>query len=205
MSDATPSSPHTKLGDARRQSLIDSAHFLIAERGMEGFRLRDVAARAGIHHATLHYYFPTKEDLIQAVADQLTYDFLHGTPPDLAGASARLTAREQLHRYFVTIAYQFREAPTRLLAIIELFLHALRDSSIRRTLNDNDAWSNQLIAIISEGIEQGEFRADVTLKEVAAMIVTFSMGLPVLASIHPEMVNPAIEQFEGILLQSLAL
>ena len=55
----------------RRSSLIDAAIPVIASLGMEGLRKRDVAKRAGIYHATFHCYCPTKDDLVNAVADRV--------------------------------------------------------------------------------------------------------------------------------------
>lgn len=48
-----------------------AAHALTAEKGFEGLRVREVAARVGVNNATLHYYFPTKEALIGAVVDAI--------------------------------------------------------------------------------------------------------------------------------------
>jgi len=53
--------------DERRRSLVLAAYQLIAEKGFEQLRTRDVAARAGVNIATLHYYFASKEDLIPGV------------------------------------------------------------------------------------------------------------------------------------------
>lgn len=43
-------------GDQRRRSLVLAAYQLIAEGGFERLRTRDIAARAGVNIATLHYY-----------------------------------------------------------------------------------------------------------------------------------------------------
>src|SRR5271157_2342927 len=59
----------------RRTELILIAYNHIAKRGFEGLRVRAVAAEAGINNATLHYYFPTKEDLIKGVVDHLIEKF----------------------------------------------------------------------------------------------------------------------------------
>src|SRR5262245_8460001 len=59
----------------RRKELILIAYDHIAKRGFEGLRVRDVAAEAGINNATLHYYFPTKEDLIRGVVDHMIQEF----------------------------------------------------------------------------------------------------------------------------------
>src|SRR5437588_12519078 len=61
----------TTHGDERRRSLVLAAYDLIAEKGFEDLRTRDVAMRAGVNIATLHYYFTSKEELIDGVVDYL--------------------------------------------------------------------------------------------------------------------------------------
>src|SRR5262249_40853896 len=51
------------------------AYELLAEGGFEHLRTRDIAARARVNVATLHYYFATKEDLIRAVVDLVVEQF----------------------------------------------------------------------------------------------------------------------------------
>ena len=51
----------------RQAELVQAAYSLIAKRGFEGLRTRDIAAQVGVNIATLHYYFPTKEALVRAV------------------------------------------------------------------------------------------------------------------------------------------
>src|SRR4029078_13664414 len=51
----------------RQEALVQAAYDLLAERGFEGLRRRDIAAKVGVNIATLHYYFPTKEKLIRGV------------------------------------------------------------------------------------------------------------------------------------------
>jgi len=41
-------------GSERRHSLVLAAYQLIAEKGFEGLRIRDVAAREGVNNATEH-------------------------------------------------------------------------------------------------------------------------------------------------------
>src|SRR5205814_8473854 len=53
--------------EPRREALVLAAYRLLAERGFEGLRTRDIAGAVKINVATLHYYFPTKEALVRAV------------------------------------------------------------------------------------------------------------------------------------------
>src|ERR1700757_1934596 len=71
----------------RRTALLQATFDAIAELGFEGLRTRAVAGRAGVNVATLHYYFPTKQALIEGLAQFLGAKFvlLHGPAPEPSG------------------------------------------------------------------------------------------------------------------------
>ncbi|WP_258138865.1 MULTISPECIES: TetR family transcriptional regulator C-terminal domain-containing protein [unclassified Arthrobacter] len=52
-----------KLG---HRKIIETAWRLFAEQGFESVRIADIAAEAGVSSATVHYYFPTKQELFGA-------------------------------------------------------------------------------------------------------------------------------------------
>lgn len=56
-------------GDLRR-ALLEAALVLVAERGVDGFTLREVARRAGVSHAAPYHHFADKADLVAALAEQ---------------------------------------------------------------------------------------------------------------------------------------
>ncbi len=56
-------------GRAKRAEVIQATIVSIAESGSHGASLRDIAARAGISHAGLLHYFPTKAHLLRAVLE----------------------------------------------------------------------------------------------------------------------------------------
>jgi AcrR family transcriptional regulator len=53
-----------------RRTLLDGALELIAEKGVEGLSLREVAARAGVSHAAPYHHFADKTALIHALAHE---------------------------------------------------------------------------------------------------------------------------------------
>jgi TetR/AcrR family transcriptional regulator len=53
--------------EARPGELLDAALDLFVEKGFAATRAEEVAARAGVSKGTLFLYFPSKEDLFQAV------------------------------------------------------------------------------------------------------------------------------------------
>jgi AcrR family transcriptional regulator len=67
MSDAGPARTRKAEPAARRETILDAALTVFAERGFEAARLDDVAARAGIAKGTLYLYFKDKEALFEEV------------------------------------------------------------------------------------------------------------------------------------------
>jgi AcrR family transcriptional regulator len=57
-------------GRIRREDILAAAVSVYGEAGYHGSSLREIAKRAGITHAGLLYYFPTKEALLAAVLER---------------------------------------------------------------------------------------------------------------------------------------
>ncbi|CAM3903199.1 TetR/AcrR family transcriptional regulator [Bordetella bronchialis] len=47
-----------------REQLLNHARVLLMTRGYNGFSYRDLATLVGVKTSSIHYYFPTKEDLV---------------------------------------------------------------------------------------------------------------------------------------------
>ena len=189
----------------RRDSLVNAAYEIIAERGMGGLRTRDVASRAGMHHATLHYYFPTKEALIQGVFDRLSDEFLaYFFPPD-APAPSDLPLIEQLRNYFFRGEEQMQSAPARLLVSWELLIYARREPQIMEGIRERNIWQERMMLMLQSGIDRGEIRPDLDAAALAHVLMSFSMGLSMLGCKHPGASAPAAREFLRMLEQYLQL
>lgn len=57
-----------------RERILESAEAVFAEMGFGGSRIKDIAGRAGVTSAMVHYYFRTKEDLHLAILDYMIAD-----------------------------------------------------------------------------------------------------------------------------------
>jgi AcrR family transcriptional regulator len=51
----------------QRQNILNPALSLMAQRGVSGTSMRDLAAATGLNVASLYHYFPSKQDLLVAV------------------------------------------------------------------------------------------------------------------------------------------
>lgn len=60
----------------RRSELLKSAYEIVGREGLEGLHARAIASDLGINHATVHYYFPTRNDLLLALVDYAEERFL---------------------------------------------------------------------------------------------------------------------------------
>jgi AcrR family transcriptional regulator len=51
--------------------IFNAATLVFEEKGMDGARMQDIADKAGINKALLHYYFRTKDRLFEVVFQKL--------------------------------------------------------------------------------------------------------------------------------------
>src|SRR5215510_4900308 len=141
----------------RRKELTQIAYNHIAKKGFEGLRVREVAAEAGINNATLHYYFPTKEDLIKGVVDYMIQHYSVSVLP-ASNAQVSLDAWEEMRAELEDAKYRFKKTPDQFLVYIELLIRSLRDPSLAKIFKKLDeGWRGSLIQIIEKGIRQGSF------------------------------------------------
>ncbi len=176
--------PDRRTGDVRRQELVHAAYMAIAEQGFEGLRTRNVAERAGVNIATLHYYFATKEDLIRGVVDYIERQF--------AEQHARLwvqgeTARGQLHAELWHAVEIKRDRPELQIVLLALFQRSLRDPAIHAIVKGMDSgWHRTIMEMVRAGIAEGSFRANLDVDATASAIIAFIKGASIQLAREPE-------------------
>ena len=117
--------------EPRREALVLAAYRLLAERGFEGLRTRDIAGAVKINVATLHYYFPTKEALVRAVVGHAFSRFRTTLVP-----SGRTTTLLKAH--FDGLRRLGREEPELFAVMGELALRAARDETMAAIVRETD-------------------------------------------------------------------
>ena len=149
----------------RRGALVRAAYNQLAARGFEGLRTREVAAEAGVNVATLHYYFPTKEQLIEGVVEHAMDRFRttlapHGSPSD------------QLRNHLRSVKRLVQDEPQLGIVMGELALRSARDPSIARIMREtNEGWHRIVRALLRRAVKEGDLRSEMDTDEVAAMVV----------------------------------
>jgi AcrR family transcriptional regulator len=140
----------------RRTELVQAAYDLIAKSGLEHLRTRDVAGRAGVNIATLHYYFPTKEAIIAGVAQHLVQQFSGAYAASSSPGSASPGMRIQ--REFSAALVYLTERNDIVIVMQEMLLRARRDPAVARIVSPVlAAWRAGIERTVAAGIEAGEF------------------------------------------------
>lgn len=160
-------------GDDRRLAIAQAARRIIVEKGLEGLRTRDIAARVGINIATLHYHVPSKEALVALVAESLRHDFRDQA---LRHPRSGKTGLEQLHLEFADFRESVVDMPDLIIILTELVERARHDAAIAQImLPMGDFWRGQFADIFRLGISDGSFRPDLD-PEAAALIATGALS-----------------------------
>ena len=185
----------------RKTDIIQAAYHMIAKRGLEGFRIRSLAEQAGINHATLLHYFPSKDAVIAAVVDYLLQQLREeGMAHDAA------TPKEALYHELDDFRQRLLSNREFFLVLSELQLRAYRDPSVAAPLTKMYAqWRQYLSHLIHQGIAARQFRADVPVSALVEVIIGQFRGMAfsALESNEETRVYDAINTFWTLLIQAL--
>jgi len=66
---------HKAKGEGRIRQILQIARLLFATEGYSGFTMRTVASRAGMKLGNLQHYYKTREQLLQAVLEQVMFSY----------------------------------------------------------------------------------------------------------------------------------
>ena len=155
----------------RQEALVQAAYRLLAERGFEGLRTREIAARVGVNVATLHYYFPTKEALIQGVVGHAMGRFRSTLSVD--GSTA---ARVRGH--FAGLRRLARDEPELFAVMGELALRARRDPAIAAIVQrTDDVWHATLRGLLRRAQRDRALATTAEPDEAAGVVVAALKGV----------------------------
>lgn len=84
----------------KAEEILDVAERMARTGGYQGFSFRDIATAVGVKSASVHYHFPTKEDLGTALAERYTKRFLEalGHPEEYQSPQSALKAYINAYR-----------------------------------------------------------------------------------------------------------
>ncbi len=147
-----------------RQALLGAAKELFNEVGAFP-RVGEIAERAQVSRATFFNYFPSKDDLLRGLYDELVAEL----DTIVAGLlDLPLTTTERVRAVFGDFAGRaVGDDPYLLTFTVELERAATLDQADERTQHLTDLFA----ALLERGVEQGEVRGDHPVDFLALMVV----------------------------------
>ena len=196
-----------QLREQKRNHIIEAAAVVFARNGYNGTNVADIAREAQVGKGTLYEYFDSKESLFFAVFEwffelmtahtALGLHQISGTAADrLRALSENLMGAWEGMLEIQTLFMEFWAAAGSS-PMQEKFKEAFRTGyrTFRTIIGD----------LIREGIQAGQFRPDINIDSITAVMVGAWDCLPLQAWFDPE-VNPAVvaREFVEVVLRGLA-
>jgi AcrR family transcriptional regulator len=158
--------------------IVAAAREKFLSQGVDGASLREIAREAGTNIGMVYYYFPTKDDLLLAVVEEI----YGGMVADIGKALSReAPLEERIRALYARIAAMSDEEFTVVRIVLREAL--LSSDRLRKLFGrfSREGGHVQLIAsTVLSGIYDGVLRADVN--PLLAMVATMALGfLPVVA------------------------
>ena len=168
--------PSTRRHAQRRRApeIIDAAARVFAERGFHGATTQDIADVLGIRQASLYYYFSSKEAALELVCLKGVEGFFEAAK---AIAAEKRSARERLPLLMNSHLSPLLDRGNYVKVFLKERQHLPSES--RRRIG---RWSRGLERIfeqvIREGVEKGEFRADLDVRLTALAALGMCNAVP---------------------------
>ncbi len=163
-----------------RQRLLDASVTLFAEQGVVGTTVAEIARRAGVTSAMVHYYFKTKDQLLDAVVvEKLIGEFIGFVSGVLDGKGTDpLALTEGLVWRIVEASDSMPWLPPLWVREVISEGGALREKLIQRVNLERQAWFRELVASAQKrGLVNPEINPQLIFMSVVALtMVPLSMA-----------------------------
>ncbi len=169
------------IGTAER--ILDVAERLVQTRGFNGFSYADVAAELGVTKAGLHYHYPGKAELGEALIarDSVRFAEALGQIDDtVRGAQARLAAYAGL---YAQVLSGDRMCLCGMLAAEHQTLPQPMRSAVNRFFDENEAW---LMRVLAQGKSGGTLSYDGSSRDAARVVLAALEGAMLVARAYGE-------------------
>jgi TetR/AcrR family transcriptional repressor of nem operon len=179
-----------------RSRILDVGERLVQLRGFNGFSYADVAAELSVTKASLHYHFPSKAELGEALIARYAERFAHALATidaNLTPATAKLEAYANL---YAEVLRQERMCLCGMLAAEYQTLPGPVRNAVVAFLDDNEAW---LALVLEHGREDGSLHFSNTAAGTARSIIGGLEGAMLVARPYG-----AVDRFETTAAQLLA-
>jgi len=160
------------------QAILDVAQELVCTRGYSAFSYADISEKVGIRKASIHYHFPSKEDLTRELVRRYRYHFQQ----TLNRIGQQTTQPSEQLALFCNI-YRERLNPERVCLAGMLLadfrtLPEIVQTEVAMFFSDAETW---LTNVLAEGQAQGDFSSNFSAEKKASSLLATVHGAQLLA------------------------
>ncbi|MDB5973676.1 MAG: TetR/AcrR family transcriptional regulator [Nevskia sp.] len=156
-----------RLGREQRVAdILQAARDVFCEKGYEAAAVSEIAARLDIVEGTIYKYFESKRELLLKVLEHWYEELFGDYERDLAGVAG---ARQRLHLLVWRHLRSVHDYPL-LCRLMFREVRAEQDYHGSTVYAKNRRYTQFLVDVLKEGVETGEFRADIPLALLRDMI-----------------------------------
>ena len=177
---------------SKRDEILDVTEAMIRQKGYSAVSAREVATATGIKSSSVHYYFPNKTDMVSAVVQRYTENFLNqlGKPSELVNASGDKYSAIEVKSHYVSA---FRHALKKdrklcLCAVLGAESGGLPDEVSAHTNTFFQSNINWLVTALESSSHQGESSSQTlesnlkeTLKNTAVHMLAALQGAMIIS------------------------
>jgi AcrR family transcriptional regulator len=161
--------------DARRQQILEAALACFSEQGFHQSGMAEIVRRSGLSHGAVYGYFPSKDDIIEALADD------RHEREALLNAAALQTRDpiDGLHRLVRAYGTWLNdpEATPRRRVGVHGWAEALRSDSVRALVTTGiDVPRTTIAELIERGQRSGQISRRVSADAVARSLIALFQG-----------------------------
>lgn len=141
--------------DNQQQRILDHAAKLFAQAGYETTSINDVAAAMGVSKAAIYHYFPTKQDIYDAIILQTLQGLNEAVEQEVAQESE---PAEKLRRFMTAHARYFEQHHTGFVVMLVGFGGMANAEFREEAMRLRDEYEGLLRQIITEAVANKSFR-----------------------------------------------
>jgi TetR/AcrR family transcriptional regulator, repressor for uid operon len=167
---------------AKRQQIVDAAIICFAKQGFHATSTAQICAQAGMSPGNVFHYFPTKDAIIQAIAE---LDRLE-TGKALAALSEATNVIRGLQAFAKDVLLAASD-PAYAAISIEIAAEATRNKAVATLFATNGQIIRaDLVVALQKGVDLGQVDASLDLPQTAAWLIALLEGGVGRAALDPD-------------------
>lgn len=182
--------------EAKREEILSTARKIFSEKGFENTSMEEIAKKVKIAKGTIYLYFDSKYDLFAAIINYARENMLHKTQQLQETSLSNLQKIRELINIYLDFTSEYPEY----LLIFHSIHHLMKEEDrkkLRETFNEKEFSDGIKIIsdILREGVESGEFRADLNIPRETFTVYCLFMSFGALSNFIKT--TPFLEVIEG--------